>query len=82
MQDMVMYRFESFWATYDQEVHYICWICIYLYLIMYILNIFWFHKILWGTLKALGLDKAIEATENKFKDHSEEYPEEAEEEIK
>ena len=46
---------------------------------MYILNIFWFHKILWGTIKALGLDKAIEATENKFKDHSEEFPEEVEE---
>ena len=42
MQDMVMYRFESFWATYDKEVHYICWICLYLYLAMYILNLYWF----------------------------------------
>lgn len=45
---------------------------------MYVLNLFWFSKILWGSMKAFGLDKAIEATENKWKDHSVEFPEEEE----
>jgi len=29
---------------------------------MYMLNLFWFFKMLWGFFKGLGIDKAIEDT--------------------
>jgi hypothetical protein len=35
----------------------------FLYILMYLLNLFWFSKMLWGLMKGLGIDKAIRDTE-------------------
>ena len=61
--DMVMYRHLAFWATYPKEKHIVCYIGIFLYVVMYCLQLFWFSKIIQGCLRTLGIAKAIEQTE-------------------
>ena len=60
MQDFILYRGLSFWQTYPKEKWNACYIAITLYILMYILQLFWFSKILYGLLKALGIEKAIQ----------------------
>jgi hypothetical protein len=59
MQDFILYRGLSFWQTYPKEKWTVCYIAIVLYILMYVLQLFWFSKILYGLLKALGIEKAI-----------------------
>ena len=35
----------------------------FMYVCMYLLNMFWFSKMLWGLMKGLGIDQAIQDTE-------------------
>jgi len=63
IQIYTLYRSYSFWSLYPEDMHKWCYLAMALYFSMYILNMFWFSKIVMGSLKALGIDKAIEATE-------------------
>uniref|UniRef100_A0A7S3IL81 TLC domain-containing protein n=1 Tax=Strombidium inclinatum TaxID=197538 RepID=A0A7S3IL81_9SPIT len=63
IQDYAFYRYQSFWTLYPPEHYWMCCSCILLYTFMYFLQLFWFSKILFGLLKAFGVDKAIQATE-------------------
>ena len=49
----------NFWETYypDTLSQILCWLSITLYFSMYLLQLFWFYKILTGLLKALGFIK-------------------------
>ena len=66
--EMVMYRFRSFWATYPEEKYTACYVCIALYCMMYVLNLYWFSRMMLGLCKGLGLMEAIKRTERKQKD--------------
>ena len=70
--DFAMYRHTSFWATY--EPHQVIWVKISngLYLFMYLLNLYWFSRMLLGFCKGLGIDQAIAATERLGIDSDEE----------
>ena len=68
MQIYTLYRSYSFWSLYEDDKHKWCYLAMVLYCSMYILNMFWFSKMVMGLLKALGIDKAIEATEWTEKD--------------
>lgn len=61
--DFCCYRQSSFWATYPPEMHKFCYLGIFLYILMYLLQLFWFSKIIEGCLKQLGVTDAIEETE-------------------
>ena len=63
MQDMCMYRFESFWMLYPESMHKICYLYIFLYFLTYCHQLFKFSVMLWYAFEVLGIDKAIEATE-------------------
>ena len=56
----LFYRHLEFWALYPEEQHLWIKIAVAFYLVLYILNIYWFSKILLGLYKALGIDKAIQ----------------------
>lgn len=61
--DMVAYRSISFWPLYPEEHHKYCYFCITMYCTMYLLNLFWFSKMMAGFCKGLGLLDACERTE-------------------
>ena len=63
MQDMCMYRFESFWVLYSESMHKVCYLYIFLYFLTYCQVLFKFSVMLWSAFEVLGIDKAIEATE-------------------
>lgn len=63
MQDMCMYRFESFWVLYPESLHKTCYLYIFLYFLTYCQQLFKFSVMLWSAFEVLGIDKAIEATE-------------------
>ena len=63
MQDMCLYRFDSFWILYDEKQHVFCYIFIGVYFVMYCLQNFLFSKMLWDFLQDIGIDKAIQKTE-------------------
>jgi len=63
-----MYRSNSFWNTYPQEMHKMCYFAMFLYFSMYFLQLFWFSKILDGFLKACGLNiEALDAQKSESK---------------
>ena len=66
MQDFCLYRYYTFWHQYPKELHNLCYFSIALYIFMFGLNLYWFSKILFGYLKVLGLDIAIEQTDRKL----------------
>jgi len=69
MQIYCMYRSNSFWHLYPAEHHKWCYLAMFLYFSMYILQLFWFSKILDGFLKAIGLNlEAVEEKSDKEKD--------------
>lgn len=49
---------DTFWPRYEDHLKPFCYICMFLYVCMYGLNIFWFSKIFKGLLKALGIMKS------------------------
>ena len=61
-QDFMLYRFSHFWQTYPEYKFKWCILCFILYVAMYMLNLFWFFKMLWGFFKGIGIDKAIQDT--------------------
>jgi hypothetical protein len=63
MQDMCLYRFQSFWILYESSQHKLCYTFILIYFVMYCLQNFLFSKMVWDFLKDIGIDKAIEKTE-------------------
>lgn len=65
IHDFCFYRHLHFWSTYPEHFHFWAKLAIVMYFLMYCLQLFWFSKILFGLLKALGFDKAIEATERR-----------------
>ena len=81
-QDFMLYRFVSFWQTYPKHKWPWCKLCFVLYLAMYMLNLFWFSKILWGFFKGLGIDQAIADTERRPNvDTDDEYTDTDEDEV-
>jgi len=63
MQDMCLYRFESFWVLYPQNQHMLCYLYILTYFVMYCMQLHHFSTMIWQSFRVLGIDKAIEATE-------------------
>ena len=63
--ELAAYRYMSFWATYPEEKHFWVSVSIALYCMMYVLNLFWFSKMLQGLCKASGLLEAIGRTERR-----------------
>lgn len=55
-QDLMMYKYAAFWATYPAHKWKWCQLHFYMYVMMYILNIFWFAKMVWGLVKGMGID--------------------------
>ena len=47
---------------------------------MYMLNLFWFSKMLWGFMKGLGIDKAISETERVLSEETDDETDETEDE--
>ena len=63
-----LYRKNALWAMYPKYKWKWCYVAIALYIMLYFLNLFWFSKMLYGMLKALGLtfdDKVAEEEEDK-----------------
>ena len=54
--DFTMYRSKAFWATYAPEDHITAMTAIFLYVSMFILQLYWFSKILYGLLRAFGVN--------------------------
>lgn len=56
MQDMCMYRFESFWVLYPTEMHSLCYVYIGTYFMMYCLQLYKFSVMIWEAFRVLGID--------------------------
>ena len=50
-----LYRRDSFWDLYEPYMYKWCYLSVTLYFFMYALNLYWFSKMLYGLMKALGL---------------------------
>ena len=61
--EMTMYRFRSFWATYPEDKYLACYACLALYGMMYVLNLYWFSRMVVGLFKGLGIMEAIKRSE-------------------
>jgi len=55
-QDLMMYKYAAFWATYPEYKWKWCYFNFIMFLMMYCLNIFWFAKMVWGLMKGMGID--------------------------
>lgn len=77
-QDFMMYRYVSFWQTYPTYKWKWCKLCFALYIAMYLLNLFWFSKMLWGFMKGLGIDQAVSETERILEDETDDDTDESE----
>ena len=66
--DYCVYRSHSFWSTYDDQTRPMMYFSLALYLLMYLLNLFWFVKIFMGLAKAFGLVGKVQTTERTKKD--------------
>ena len=67
VQTYILYRGVSFWPMYTEELHIWIYIALGMLLVMYILNLWWFTKMLTGLLKVLGILEVIERTEYDYK---------------
>lgn len=67
-EDMLMYRWVSFWQTYPKNNWRWCQLWIALYIAHYVLNLYWFSKILWAFFRAIGLEQAIIDSERVIED--------------
>ena len=70
-QDYLMYRFVSFWHMYPKANWRWCNIWIAFYITLYLLNLYWFSKILWAFFRAIGLEQAMIDTERVVEDEDE-----------
>lgn len=60
MQDFCLYRYYTFWHQYPSDLHHVCYAFIAIYIVMFGIQLHWFSKLLFGFLKHIGLDIAIE----------------------
>lgn len=70
MEYFILYRSVEFWSLYPDNKHTLIISGVVMYLILYILNIFWFSKIAFGLFKAFGLDKALEYSSYEYDDYA------------
>ena len=68
MEKFVLYRGDVFWDTYPKENHWIVYLSMSLFMVMYLLNVYWFSKIFAGLMKAFGVFTALENSEYKTKE--------------
>ena len=61
--EMVGYRFENFWATYDPTMKPYCQVFIGLYLAVYVLNLNEFSWLVQDLFEMVGLAEAVRKTE-------------------
>ena len=61
--EFAVLRSYSFWNLYEPWLWKYCYFSIFLYVLMYLLNLFWFGKLLNGTFKALGINSLLEMPE-------------------
>ena len=61
--DYCVYRAHSFWSMYDETTRPLMYISLGLYVLMYLLNLFWFVKIFMGCAKAFGIVGKVQKTE-------------------
>lgn len=71
-QDFLWYRYVSFWQTYPTYKWKWCKLWLLLYFTMFLLNLFWFSKMLWGLMRGLGIDQALSNTERVLEDETDE----------
>jgi len=59
---MTMYRKYHFWALYPTKLEErLVLFCIFAYFMMYLLQLFWFSKMIYGLCKIMGLDIPLES---------------------
>ena len=71
IEKFVFYRSDVFWDTYPKHQYWACYVCMVLYMIMYLLNVYWFSKIFAGLMKAFGVFNALEKSEYRTKEQLE-----------
>ena len=54
--DYAFYRYHAFWMQYPPEDRWLCYTCLVMYTAMFLLQLVWFSKILYGVLIAFGVD--------------------------
>ena len=50
---------DTFWKSYEPWQLKLCYLSLVLFVVMYLLNMFWFYKIFRGTLKAFGCISSV-----------------------